>query len=158
MINLVDVLLGMESVNEDNQSFYNKKKEVIVNINFEYTRKYENDILDEYLLLCPEWEKDEIREAIYFYEHEDEYISLPSRFDIQEHQIMETYAQSLSNQRVAEESLNKLHSKGAFRKFKDTIRYNNLEEDWYEYRDQCFCNIAKAWCEKHGIAYEEETV
>lgn len=158
MIKLDDVILGMESEIEDIHSYYNTKKDEIVSINFTHVQKYDNEGLKEYSMMCADWEKAEIMEAVYFCEHEDEYIALPSSFDIHEHQMMVDFAQTLSNAQIGNVLLNKLYNKGAFRNFKDALIHYGVEEAWYKYRDKRFCKIAKTWCEKYGIIYEEEKV
>ena len=36
--------------------------------------------------------------------------------------------------------------KGAFRRFKDTVFYLGIRDDWFAYRDNRFRDIAERWC------------
>lgn len=45
--------------------------------------------------------------------------------------------------------------KGAFRRFKDRLYDFDLQEKWYKYRDDCYEQIARDWCERFGIEIEE---
>ena len=46
-----------------------------------------------------------------------------------------------------------VHGSGAFRRFKDTIRRLDIEEEWYRFHAAALEVIAKEWLEAHGIAY-----
>lgn len=62
MITLNDVLMHMESSNNDSESFYHKVSEKIISIDYSYIRMWKNDGLDEYESRCLEWEKEVIKE------------------------------------------------------------------------------------------------
>ena len=61
------------------------------------------------------------------------------------------YCYSLDNGRKADQLLNALNGRGAFRKFKDTIIRLNVEKKWYNYRDEALRNVAMDWCKENGI-------
>ena len=48
-----------------------------------------------------------------------------------------------------------IRGKGAFRRFKDRLYDFDLQEKWYKYRDDCYEQIARDWCERFGIEIEE---
>lgn len=155
MITLDDVLLHLDSSMDDSLSFYHTLSDKIVTINAYHIRMLEDDRLDDYKKNCPQWEKESIEEVKYFYEHEDEYISLPSSFDIDEYDMMNTFAQAYPNQNISIALSNVLIGSGAFKRFKNTIYDYNIEEKWYQYRDKEYKRIAKEWCEKYHIKYQE---
>ena len=47
--------------------------------------------------------------------------------------------------------LSALNGKGAFRRFKDTATRLNVEEKWYEYKDEALIKIASDWCKDNSI-------
>ena len=55
-----------------------------------------------------------------------------------------------------EELANAICGRGAFRRFKNGIRYHRLEQQWYDYRDQAYREIAIRWCRDEGLEYTEE--
>jgi hypothetical protein len=52
-------------------------------------------------------------------------------------------------------SVTQIRGRGAFRRFKDQIQAYGMAEEWYRYRDTALREIAVAWCEEHGIPYNE---
>ncbi len=53
-----------------------------------------------------------------------------------------------------ERLVNAIKGSGAFRRFKDMAEEIGLIDDWYEFRDNCYRERAKEWCESHGIEWE----
>ncbi|WP_153465478.1 UPF0158 family protein [Sediminibacillus terrae] len=49
--------------------------------------------------------------------------------------------------------LSVIKGRGAFRRFKDTIIDLDIRNEWFEFRDQAYREIAKEFCEKHDIEY-----
>ena len=79
---------------------------------------------------------------------------MPLEFDIHEYRLMERLCLSLENDKLRDIMHYSIKGKGAFRRFKNNIRKYNLEQDWYEYRDEALRTIAIEWCEENGIEYE----
>ena len=44
-----------------------------------------------------------------------------------------------------------LRGKGAFRRFKDTVFYLGIRDDWFAYRDKRFREIAERWCVDNNL-------
>lgn len=85
------------------------------------------------------------------------YFRLPRKFDIHEYSIMERFIYDLPTGSTRDELAGCIHGKGAFRRFKDSIRYHGIEQDWYDYRNSAFREIAIEWCESNRFAYFEES-
>lgn len=83
----------------------------------------------------------------------EEYIALPTQYDIHEYRIMEAFALEVRDPRKRDALLYALRGNGAFRRFKDALIDMNIAEAWYDYRNRAFHMIAKEWCEEHDIAY-----
>jgi hypothetical protein len=61
---------------------------------------------------------------------DDDYLKLPSKFDIHEYEIMERFGLSVSNEKI--------------------------EEDWFRFRDDAYKEIAISWLENHGFDYIDD--
>jgi len=101
----------------------------------------------------PEWHQEQIFLAIDLLENEDNYISLPTQFDINEYGMMKDFCFMQKGSRQ-NELLNAIKGKGAFRRFKDRIYDFDLEDAWYTFRDECYQQIAIDFCKQHGLEYE----
>jgi len=87
---------------------------------------------------------------------DDDYLKLPSKFDIHEYEIMERFGLSIPNEKVSDTLLSKIRGSGAFRRFRDTIYQYGIEEDWFKYRDEAYKEIAVSWLESHGFDYIDD--
>jgi hypothetical protein len=95
----------------------------------------------------PEWE---MAKRIAF---SDRFKRLPTKFDVDEWEIMRDFADSVESERISEELLNAIHGAGAFRYFKDTIRRHRMEKAWYAFRAEALAQIARDWCEEHHVQW-----
>lgn len=86
----------------------------------------------------------------------DDYIPLPSSFDIHEYHIMERFCLSITDDKLRDTMSGSIRGRGAFRRFKDNMRRYNIEEDWYKYRDEALKQIAIEWCEENDIDFTDE--
>jgi hypothetical protein len=75
----------------------------------------------------------------------DDFLLLPSKFDIHEYHIMENFCCSVEG--------DKIRGRGAFRRFKDAIKSHGLEEEWYSFRQETLEKIAIDWLEGNHISY-----
>lgn len=86
-------------------------------------------------------------------ENSDDYVRLPNQYDINEYNIMEQFAESLTNHLQASSLCNALRVRKPFRKFKDQLNYLGLEDKYYSYRHLKYIEIAREWCIKNQIIY-----
>jgi len=73
------------------------------------------DTLEEY----PEWQHENIKIAIHFLDHEEDFIGLPTKYYVHEYQIMERFCLSLKNREISEALYRAIKGKGAFLRFKN---------------------------------------
>ena len=147
-VSIKDIVYAMEALSDDCYAYLNPKTGEIVTISDEDRRVLEDEDLDEGLL--PKWQRDalpEMREAM----ESDEFLVLPSKYDIHEWEIMNRFALDQNSDRRREELLDAIHGNGAFRMFKSTIRRMGIEKQWFAFRDSALEEIAKDWLEEHGI-------
>ena len=83
------------------------------------------------------------------------YIPLPRQYDMNEYRMMEEFIYDLPAGRAQDVLDAAIRGKGAFRRFKDRLYDFDLQEKWYKYRDDCYEQIARDWCERFGIEIEE---
>ena len=80
---------------------------------------------------------------------------LPRQYDMNEYRMMEEFIYDLPAGRAQDALDAAIRGKGAFRRFKDRLYDFDLQEKWYKYRDDCYEQIARDWCERFGIEIEE---
>ncbi|MCD8014588.1 MAG: UPF0158 family protein [Lachnospiraceae bacterium] len=102
-------------------------------------------------VMLSEFDEDEELEDEIEYNEEGRYIPLPTQFDINEYSIMERFIDQLSNARMQNQLARAIQGRGAFRRFKDTLARLGIEDEWYEYRDQTYRELALEWCEENGL-------
>lgn len=85
----------------------------------------------------------------------EEYIPLPSQYDINEYHMMENFIYELPVGRAQEVLEAAIRGRGAFRRFKDRLYDFDLQEKWYKYKDACYEKVARDWCEQFEIEIEE---
>ena len=83
-------------------------------------------------------------------------IMLPTRYDIDEYEMMEDFAETIEDTRLQNQLYISLNGRGAFRRFKDTCINFDIIDDWYKYRDQKYKELAINWCNDNNIEYEQE--
>jgi hypothetical protein len=106
---------------------------------------------DEYV---PEWQRDvlpKIREAL----RSDEWLSLPSKFELDEYRIMEDFCGTISNGILRGDLLDTIGGPGTFGRFKSMVHRHNLQDRWYPFRENAFREIAVQWLRAHDIPYCE---
>lgn len=84
------------------------------------------------------------------------FFSLPTRFDIHEYSIMERFVWNLPEGKMQDSLEHAIRGRGAFRRFKDAVRRFGIEQQWYEFQEKKYYEIAADWCEDHGFGYSGE--
>jgi hypothetical protein len=102
----------------------------------------------------PEWMRADlptVREAI---ESED-WLELPSRFDIDEYRIMRDFCGTLEDKTLAADLYETIGGKGTFGRFKGMLDRHGLLKDWFEFRQIALTAIAMSWLEVNGFKYTD---
>ena len=99
-------------------------------------------------------------------EEGEQFVRLPNQYEINEYRIMEDFAEyaggglnySTAEQarKIGQELYDALQGRGAFRRFKSTLNYYGVSEEYYAYRHIYYTEIAKEWCQKNGIEFVRE--
>jgi hypothetical protein len=150
---LSEIITGMDCQLEDSFSFLDQKTGAVVTVSREELSAAEEE---KPLEQFPVWQQDCIETAGEILETDD-FIALPSQFDIDEYNMMVEFCDSLDDGRLSNIMHNSIRGRGAFRRFKDNIHRYDIAEDWYRYRDESLRKIAIVWCEENGINYVDDT-
>ena len=149
-VKLNDLVDAIEFHSDESKSFIHLKTGEIYLITDEAICIAENDDRN-----YPDWMKDLIKITKDYLENENDYLALPSQYEVNEYQIMEDFASNLENQDKTDKLLFCLRGKGAFRRFKDAVILLDIDKEWYSYRDERYQQFAREWCEVNEIALEE---
>ena len=85
----------------------------------------------------------------------DRFLRFPTKYDIHEYSIMEAFVDYLPPGKIKSELIGTIRGKGAFRRFKQSIRYHGIEQLWYDYQANAYRELAERWCRDNEIEYEE---
>jgi hypothetical protein len=152
IVSLGDVIEQMELTTDEATAYINRKTGELVTLTHEEVTLTEDP---EAAADAPQWQKDLLPKAREVLASED-FIPLPSKFEIHEWSIMERFAQSLTDDAVSDELDAALHGRGAFRRFKDAVHRLGIIDEWYRFREAALEEIAIEFLEEHGIAYRRE--
>ena len=149
---LKDVVHEMDVPGDEHSAFLHRHTgELITLSRDELSAAEEDDDIDDY----PEWQQEMIIKAREILESDD-FLALPNKFDVHEYSIMEDFCFSVADDTIRGSLLDKIRGNGAFRRFKDAIQMNGIEEDWYSFRQEAFEKIAIDWLEDNKISYAKD--
>lgn len=122
-----------------------------------YTQFYDRKTRETVSLPDPMWtgESDEELEALLESEP-DRFLRFPTKFEIHEYSIMESFTKAFPAGKIRNELALAIRGKGAFRRFRNTIRYYEIEQLWYDYLESAYRDIAIRWCKEHDLKYIEK--
>ena len=136
-IRLEELLIAIQSSNMELKIFYSKIEERLICV-------FDGLVDGE--------ENSELIEEI---ECSDDYILVPNKYDVDEYLMMEKFIYTIPSELIQSRLEELIQGKGAFRRFKDAIFNLGITEEWYKFRDECYKEFAKEWCEYHNIAFIE---
>jgi hypothetical protein len=152
IVSLSDVIEQMELTTDEATAYINRKTGELITLTHEEFALAEDPDEAE---AAPQWQKELLPKAREVLASED-FIPLPSKFEIHEWSIMERFSQSLTDAAVSDELDAALHGRGAFRRFKDAVHRLGIADDWYRFRDAALDEIATEFLEAHGITYQRD--
>lgn len=148
-VKLKDVLEAMEPLADEWHAYIHRNTGEIISFSDEEAMMAEDGESE-----MPEWfaeEAPKVREAL----SSEAYIELPGKFDFHEFSVMKRFALSLSDP-VRERLLQAARGRGAFDRFKRIIREENVEEQWFDHRDQALKDLAVEFLEAEGILFVDQ--
>lgn len=151
---LNDLVQEMQIASDTMTVYFQRSTGKFIAVTDEYIHAAESDTpLDD----RPKWEQEIIRETAEFLNREDDGddVPLPTRYDIHEYTIMESFCSTVENRKVANDLFRSIAGKGAFRRFKDALNRHGIEKSWYAYKEEAYKAIAREWCEDNGVSWRE---
>lgn len=150
LVKLKSILEELEIQFDESRTFLNVETGEIVSVTSEELIAAEDGEPFNHL---PEWQQEDRMVAIDIIENFDNYIELPTKYDVNEYEIMEDFCLSISEQGKRTKLLKTIKGKGAFRRFKDKIIELDIEKQWYSFRNDRFKEIAIEWCQDNNLSY-----
>lgn len=152
VIRLDDVVQELDAVPDESSVYLNVHTgEFVMLSEEELIAAEEGEDLESF----PEWQQEVIEKAGEVL-YNDDYVCLPSKFEIHEYSIMERFCYSVEDEDLSDRLLNSIRGRGAFRYFKDTIHEYGIADDWYAYRHEALKEIARDWLETNDISYTDD--
>ena len=153
LVKLDDIIDGMESQSDESYAFLDKRTGEVILINdYEIRAAENNNPIEDF----PEWEHELIKTAKEIIAETSNYISLPSKYDINEYGIIEDFCWSIKNTKIRDIFYDLIKGSGAIRRFRDALFRHGIEDDWHQYRSKALREIAIEWCQEHGIDFDDE--
>ena len=134
MVTLSKIIEGLEMVDNEIDCYYNPKKDEIFLSNIGEYENLNEDELDELF---------------------EKSIILPTQYEINEYQIMVDFIDTINDLEIRNNLHRLIQGKGAFRRFKDYCFEVNIIQDWYNYREEKYKEIAINWCKENDLKYKE---
>ena len=130
MVTLSKIIEELEMVDDIVDCYYNPEKDEVFLSNIgEYEELSEDEI-------------DELFEAS---------IILPTQYEINEYQMMVDFIETIENKEIKDNLQRLIQGKGAFRRFKDYCLEINIIQDWYDFKEQKYKEIAINWCKQNEL-------
>ncbi|SEN37202.1 Uncharacterised protein family (UPF0158) [Mesobacillus persicus] len=153
--NLADIIDGMETAMDGWSHFLSLKTGEVIFIQEGELNKAEE--VESYEDL-EKWEQEDLEIAFDVVENFEDYLELPSSYDINEYEFMRDFCFLVEDERAKNDLLNAIQGRGAFRRFKDRVAWLGMLDEWYQYRNGRYREIAIEWCEENGVEYREGRV
>ena len=126
-VKLNEVIDALEFTNDEIEYYYNPDTEEIFMSDIGEFEDLNEDELDELF---------------------EKSIMLPTRYYINEYDMMVDFAKTIEDTRLQNQLYISLNGSGAFRRFKDTCINFDIINDWYKFRDERYKQLAIDWCKK----------
>ena len=83
-------------------------------------------------------------------EHEGDFIKLPQIGEEGRRKVMEGFLKAIPQEEVKARIKGRIGEYGLHR-FEDAVREERLLIEWYNYRDEIYCEFSRCWCETNEL-------
>lgn len=152
-VKLIDLTNDIEESHEEMSAYLDRETgEVVIFTDEDSRASEEEDGVEN----APEWQKESIELAgRVLADATDRYLPLPTSFDAEEWSMMEKFTLTVTAEPARSVLESAIHGKGAFGRFKDAVHRYDLSKAWQALRDAEYRDLTIAWCEAHGVEFEE---
>lgn len=150
-VSLNAVVQELEILTEQSVAYINRRTGELWTLSDEDIAMAEEEDVEEDEL--PSWQAEMLpktREVL----GSDDWVRLPSKFDIHEWEIMRRFGDSLADAECAQKIGRAIHGRGAFRMFRSTVETLGLRDEWFEFRNRALLEIAREALDELAIPYE----
>jgi len=152
-VSLKEVAQELDNLFDEMTAYINRETGELHTVSGEDARLTEDEEEGEEEDL-PEWQKESVAKAKEVLNN-DAWIALPGKFEIHEWQIMQDFAESVTDEKLSADLFRAIQGKGAFRYFKDTLDRHGIQDDWFKFKLQALEKIAAEALDVAGIAYKK---
>jgi len=153
-VRLPDVVDEMEAGGDEWTAYINRKTGELAAFPHDLERMLEEEDAEAASGL-PDWQAAQLEDCRRVINDQD-FIALPSKFDVHEWAIMERFCRSLDDGETQNRLLDAIRGRGAFRMFKAEVSRLGIREDWFRYRNDALKRIAADFLQDKGIPYVDE--
>ena len=150
-VKIDDIIDAVDFDSDMSESFLNSKTEQVCLFTDEELRAAENDVD---LSDSAQWYCEAVASAKHYLENQDEYLSLPEKYDFNEYRIIEKFVVRVVIPKQSQMLAQSIHGKGAFRRFKTVLERLGLVDEWYKLRGQKLLEFVEFWCKENKIDFE----
>jgi hypothetical protein len=148
-VSLKEFVDEMETYSDDIQAYLNRRTGDFITVSSDDRAALDDDADD-----VPEWQRERLP-AIRDVFSSDDWLELPSKFEIDEYDIMRRFCSTLSDEVLRGDLLDTIGGRGTFGRFKGMAARHGLLDDWYRFREQALKRFAVGWLEAQAIPYRE---
>lgn len=141
-----EVVDALETASDEMSGYVNRTTGQVVSVTQEDLSLAEEGPLPD----VPDWQREAVAEAKAILESDD-WLELPSKFDIHEWEMMDRFGRSLATEAGRTAVADAIHGSGAFRNFKTAIRRLGVESAWIAYRALSLETMAIDWLLQNGL-------
>ena len=151
---IFDVVDEIICQNEMITGFINRKTgelAILTEDDYHALRHLDNDgAIDD----LPPWQQEIIPKLRKISESED-FIQLPSTYEVDEYRIMQRFIWSLEDDETRQELENLIQGSGAFRRFRDAMDRYDVRNNWWTFKKNAIKRIAVDFLDTEGITWTE---
>lgn len=151
-VNLVDIVYGLEAQSDEHLFYINRNSGGVTHISVRFLQMAQYG--DEFKGMG-KWEEAEFHAAKELLQAPDDYILLPNMPSVQD--MMIQFAMTIEDVELQSELLQTVQDTGMFRPFRSLLQSHELLDEWYGFREEVYIEVARAFCEKHGLNYKQRT-
>ncbi len=153
-VKLSIIVEGIELQDDQNTSYLNLQTGKVVTLTDDDFLAAE--VEDESMFNLYGLNEDDVKGAKEILSEQENYLVLPTKFDLNEYGMMERFCSTISNSKIRDSLGQSLIGSGAYRRFKEKIHILAVQDEWYRFRDEEIKKVAIQWCREHRIIFTDD--